>query len=178
MLQFVVALLEIIFNLVKDWAKSTSTAKVRAPPAAGTRMASFMWRAAEGGCWPNIGAHDVTQALTPHITLFHVTDKMSWSQPRDNWSNYWFARRGRQVCCSSATSSSSAAPSGPGSSISSQDNFHLIITAKIFINCDHDPLSLMSGHSKRYNCPLVRVTAAIDSSLQHSVPENIYCLLG
>ena len=113
-----------------------------------------------------------------YITLFHVTDKMSWSQPRDNWSNYWFARRGRQVCCSSATSSSSAAPSGPGSSISTQDNFHLIITAKIFINCDHDPLSLMSGHSKRYNCPLVRVTAAIDSSLQHSVPENIYCLVG
>ena len=62
--------------------------------------------------------------------------------------------------------------------ISSQDNFHLIITAKIFINCDYNPLSLMSGHSKRYNCPLVRVTAAIDSSLQHSVPENIYCLVG
>ena len=81
-------------------------------------------------------------------------------------------------CSSSAASSSSAAPSGPGSSISSQDNFHLIITAKIFINCDYNPLSLMSGHSKRYNCPLVRVTAAIDSSLQHSVPENIYCLVG
>ena len=79
MVQLVVALLEIIFNLGEDGAKSTSTAKVRAPPAAGTRMASFMWRAAEGG-WPNIGVRPPSRChATPelHITLFHVTDKMS-----------------------------------------------------------------------------------------------------
>ena len=150
---------------------------MRAPPAAGTRMASFMWRAAEGQISEPGDRHDVTQALNCTSPCFMSQIKchdLSHGTIDQTIDLHAAAAR----CSSSATSSSSAAPSGPGSSISSQDNFHLIITAKIFINCDHDPLSLMSGHSKRYNCPLVRVTAAIDSSLQHSVPENIYCLVG
>ena len=153
---------------------------MQVPPAAGTRMASLMWRAAEDG-WPNIGAHDVTQALNCTSPCFMSQIKchdLSHGTIDQTIDLHAAAAR----CSSSTTSSSSAAPSGPGSSISSQDNFHLIITAKVFINCDHDPLSLMSGHSKRYNCPLVRVTAAIDSSLQHSaVCQKIFyvqCLVG
>ena len=163
----------------EDWAKSTFTTKVRSPPAAGTRMASFMWRAAEGG-WPNIGAHDVTQAL-------NCTSPCFMSQIKCHDLSHGTIDQTIDLHAAAARCAAAPPPAPPVQHRQDRARVSQVKTISIplsllkspsTINCDHDPLSLMSGHSKRYNCPLVRVTAAIDSSLQHSVPENIYCLVG